>query len=274
MGLAETCEDPFTAAIRGFSLFGFTEETVKKRGLPEARNPETVRDGIVNSFQERYGYPGTEPDVRRAWEKIEELFLIGLPSRFSVDYKVQPHNVAAALDTVIGIWGYSVDVSLPAQPDNTYPHLSGEHPEAFVVRLLDTETDETLDEYPLRLFPHATETLAVRNHGATAALLNRTLLDDIGLELVIANEPPGDNTPFILLEQSRLDALEEEYGSGVPLFHREQPLLDRDPLGSRGSIGSYSPENEVDHEVEFGVPEPENTVRLETHPATEKYFSR
>lgn len=272
MTLSDDYDDPFTAAVRGFSLFGFDEDTVIERGLPEGRNPETVREGVITSFQELYGYPGAEVNIEEAWENIEETSLLGLPSRFSVDYKLHSHDLAATLNTVIGIWGYRVEVSLPAQPEKKYPHLSGEHPEAFVVRLLDEETEETRAEYPLRLFPHATETLAVSNHGATAALLNHTLLNEIGLELVIANEPLGDNTPFLLLEQTRLDALEEEYGSGVPLYHREKPLLDRNPLLSRGGVHHYSPENEIDHEDEFRVSEPENTVRLETYPETKQHF--
>lgn len=272
MTLKAEFDDPFLAAAEAASLLGFDEETMLAAKPPEARDAEAVSEIFRTMFQEGHGYPGTEPDTERAWQTIRDDFLVCLPTRLTPDYKVHAHRVAARMTNVLDVWDFDLQVSLASQSDERRPALSGPHPEAIVVRLTDLETGDTLREVPLRLFPHKNEWLATTDHVAMAALLNHGLLYDSGLELVAHNESPGDHTPLLLLERDRLDTLEERYGEGIPLFHRGDPLIDRD-LFEYGSLASrYVPENETDHERAFGVPEPDGTVRLESLSATEHRF--
>ncbi|AWB28426.1 hypothetical protein [Halococcoides cellulosivorans] len=271
MPLVEEYDDPFDAAIHAFELFGFDEIAILESDIPAAQASDTAREALIAHFQEGWGYPETDPDFDTAWANIEHWFLIAFPTSLGADYKVHAHKIPKRLTLVLDQWGYDVDVTLPAQPDARYPSLSGEHPEVFIVTVTDTETNETVAEQALRLYPHATETLAVQDHTAAAELCNETVLAELGLEIVGRREPLGDDTPLLLAESERLDALESEYGPEIPLFHDEEPLIYR-PLQEYSGFDDYEPDNAIDHKQAFGVPEPTDTFRLETAEATRTYF--
>lgn len=273
MTLREEYDDPFDAAVAAFELFGFDEAAVRQADIPAARDPDTAREALIAHFQEGYGYPGTEPDVEAAWERIEDWFLTAFPTSFGADFKVHAHEIPKRLTLVLDHWGYDAEVTLPAQPDEPYPSLSGEHPEAFVVTITEAETGETVSERSLRLYPHATETLAVRDHTGAAELCTQTVLADLGLEIVGAREPLGDSTPLLVVERDRLDALEAEYGPEIRLFHDDEPLVYRPLHDEYSGFDDYDPENATDHEDAFGVPEPADTFRLETAEATRGHFT-
>jgi hypothetical protein len=271
MTLAEEHDDPFDAAIHGFELLGFDEAAVLEANSPAATDPGTAREALIALFQDSYARPGPEANRNTAWETIENWFLVAFPTRVIADWKLQAHKIPQKLALVLDHWGYDIDVTLPAQPDARFQSLSGEHPEAFVVTVTDTETDETVTERAVRLYPHTNERTAVLDHVAAAELSNETVLADLGLEIVGSRTPPGDHISLLLLESDRIDALEAQYGPELPLFHDDEPLIKR-PLYDDDSFSDYDPDNATDHGEAFGVPEPADTFRLETAEATREYF--
>jgi len=271
MTVAEEYDDPFDAAIHGFELLGFDEAAVRESDFPAATDPDTAREALVAHVQDSYAYSGADSNQNTAWETIENWFLVSFPTRVIVDWKAHAHKIPQKLGLVLDHWGYDIEVTLPAQPDARFPLLSGEHPEAFVVTVTDVETDETVTEQAVRLYPHTNEQTAVLDHVAAAVLSNETVLAELGLEIVGSRTPPGDHISLLVVESDRIDALEAQYGPELPLFHHDEPLIER-PLYDDETFSDYDPDNATNHEEAFGVPEPADTVRLETAETTREYF--
>lgn len=255
--------DPFEALMDAMALFGFEDADIVKKGFADSFEAETAREAAVQQFQEAFGRgyeSGTSPDPDDVWVVIEELFDAGIPARFGLDHSVHAHKVAMRLRLATEVYGYEVDVTLPAQPEAKYPTLSTKHPEAFVVTISETETGEVVGERAIRPYPCGTEHVAVTQHDGVAASLNHAILFDLGLEIVAPDPSLTEHSRYRVFNREVLDRLESQYGENLPIFHENQPLINR---GFPSSLESYKPENATNHEAKFGIPEPENTFKLE-----------
>jgi hypothetical protein len=264
MGLRAEYDDPLKALVAGFGMFGFDDETIRssvESVAPEGAAYETAEAYVRAHLDEVWGHPGKEYPAEELWEKVPQLAYDLFPTGFMLDWKWHTFRVATLAERELEHYGYATDVAFITEENATskYPHLSTAHPEAFYVVLNDARTGEELERVSFRPPPAITDRDAVMNHYATAFAMNETLLRDRDVELVELVGYPGDHTKFAVVETERLDELEEAYGDGCPLFGQE--LVNRD--FALDALAQYDPESASSHEDAFGVPEPDETFKLE-----------
>lgn len=258
-------EDPFDAILAGIQALGFSGEIILEADPsdPSVDAPDSAYEYLQQDYRIAFGDGGRRDDPHPidhddVWDHAGDLFSNVVPTSYALDYEWHAHNVLKQLP----MWrfGYGLSVTFPAKRWARNPSLSTTHPEVFVAHLIDHKTGD-LTHVPMRLPPANTETVATRNQRGAAALVNHAVLDDLGLEIVRQVLHYSDGATFWLLEQAALDQMEEKYGEGLPLFDPDQPLVERGFLDH--AADSYAPDCALDHEAEFGVPEPPNTVKLE-----------
>lgn len=265
--LRDQFEDPAEAVVEGLYELGF-DDTDILGGVPDLEPDPADFDSPVEYLRDHehtvYG-PFDESSEERKWERATGLFDVAIPSGFALDWKWHAHKVASQASRGLELFGHEMTTRIPTS-DRNYLEPKSKHPPVFYVELYEKDDEKIRDEVVIRLPPSKSERSAILNHEAVAEALNRTLLDDLGLELVWRCALPGDRAPFAILEKDRLNELQSTYGEGVSLFGKEvfeRGLLER-------ALEGYAPENAVDHEAEFGVPEPAETFKVEELPEASK----
>lgn len=268
VSLRDKHEDPVEAVLDGLREFGVDPAEMPWRdGQLEPStgsfdDPETYLREHARIAHEGFDWMSPEG----VWESATELFDRALPTGFQLDWKWHAHEVAQRSNRGLRAFGYETTVDVPTSDrDSLEPQST--HPPSFHVDLQEAGGGEVVDSVTVRLPPMGSERSARTNHAAAAEALNRTVLDGVGLEIVLRISQPGDWAPFAVLTRERLDELQETYGPTVSMFG--EPLLERNLL--ERALDGFEADNAVDHAAEFGVPEPPETFKLERLPEAEQY---
>ncbi len=272
--LRDRHDDPWEAIATGLALFG-VDPCERVLGYASDGAVEDALDDVagVDDRDDLAGAPGRcveawdrayngvrhDEDAReRAWERVDAVFEALLPHA-GVDYDWPIHYVVAELDDLLGTRAPPLGLSYETHGDADRPDLDSPHPEAFRVQLLDATDGTVLEGVDFRPPPLTSASWASQNRASLVAVVNGRLLADRDLEVV---ELRGDlEETYALVERSRLDDLESEFGDGVPLFG--EVLVGRTAAIAETALEKYDPSNAVDHDERFGRPEPDGTISVE-----------
>lgn len=203
-------------------------------------SPEAERElatAIIDYGIETYG--GGTGVVLEKQGALTHSILMGHPDRIQHDYGYRERDLLPALDDI----GFDLTAQrLDGTP--LVPVSSNSHPEAFWLRFSDHETSETT-QISFR-YPPGTQRWAPHNE---------KLLNPRGFQLLELNTYSGWMV-YYLIETEQVRTLHEQYGPAVGIFGfeicHEAPLRDR-------ALEQYDPDSYLDHEAEYGVPEPDKT---------------
>lgn len=258
-------DDPVTAILELYYALGFDDDDILARERERwGDTPDDPRELIKNRYVEAHK-PGFDVnatptlDSQSFWEAAPTIARELFPTRFGVDWKDHAYQVIRNASLGLRRFDLEAAVTFPAREsvDNTWPTLDTEHPEVLELVVRTASSGDLAVQVPFRLPPCSSVRNAVRNHFAAAGVLDHVLQSRYGLEIVSLRNA-DDSSQFAVVESDRLDAVNPKHYRG---------LLERGLLSV--ALLSYAPENAIDHEREFGIPEPPETLKLELLPAAQ-----
>lgn len=239
-------------------------EVLYRLGLEDSQIDEAVieapesAESLVEAIAiqgERVNSLGTRSDVAAGKTGLLQSLLV--ESALGVSTGPAYHlktNLEYPLDTALAEYGYGFEFRSVGSDEWIEPDHE-DHPRAF--RLVVTDGSDPVSTAAFRYPPH--ERYPSNLFRALGCGLNDTVFEDVDLQLLLVANG-RDSFNWVLLDTETVTMLEDDYGPRLKIFGT--PLVSRGPSYTYGWDG-IDRSLAVDHETAFGVPEPDETYKIE-----------
>ena len=205
------------------------------------------------------GYDGLRATVYEGRNNMRQLvgdehefihhLLHELPSYFACDWKQVHSTYTRRLEECVDAYGYTLRFLGLDGTDN--PALTScTHPEAFYIELV---TDDGKKRIPFRYPPRGEQTRRSQVK-PLYEVINRHLLSRVGLVILRDATVLGDFEGTVVLPDDALEHVETVDGD-TGIFYRGQVIFRQPEFDSE-----CTNDGRLDHEREFGTPEPEGCL--------------
>jgi len=236
-------------------LFGLDDGQIEEAVIEAPESTEDLVEAVAIQG-EQVNLLGTKSDVAAAKTGLLQDLLVESALGVATDHAYHlKSNLEYPLDSALAEYGYGFEFRPVGSDEWTEPDHE-DHPRAF--RLVVTDGTEPVSTTAFRYPPH--DGYPSNLFRALGCGLNDTVLEEVGLKFLLLAEG-SDSFDWMLLDAETVATLEDEYGHRLEVFG--EPLVRRGPSYKYGWDG-IDRSLAVDHKSEFGVPEPDDTYKIET----------